>query len=310
MSSTRRIQPTQPTRPTREERPRTTQAKVATQRAAERRRHRLRLTATSLAVVVAVFVSLILIKVAGGGSKSSGAQSSAVSAAATARVIQSATHVPASVLDAIGRGDVSNPPTAIAGAPGLTGDGKPEVVYLGYDWCPYCAAQRWALVVALSRFGTFSGLGLTQSASDDVYANTNTFTFSNVKYTSPYLSFSPVEMQDAQHNPLQTPTAEQQHLLAVYDEPPYVSSKAAGGIPFVDLGGKYLVNGASYSPQVLGGQSWTQIASALSDPSSPIAKGVNGSANALTAALCNLTGQQPSNVCSSKAVTEAEGALK
>lgn len=310
MSSTHRTQPTQPTRPTREERRRKAQAKVAAQRAAEQRRRRMRMAVTSLAVVAAVFVSLIIVKVGGGGSTSSGAHTPALSAAETARVVQSATNVPASVLDTIGRGEVSNPPTAITSAPALTSDGKPEVVYIGYDWCPYCAAQRWALVVALSRFGTFSGLGVTRSAGDDVYANTNTFTFSDVKYSSPYLSFSAVEMQDAQRNPLRTPTAEQQHLLAVYDEPPYVPSSAAGGIPFVDLGGKYLVNGASYSPQVLAGQSWTQIASALSDPSNPIAKGVDGSANVLTAALCNLTGQQPSNVCSSKAVTEAKGALK
>lgn len=318
MSNTHRTHSTQPdrsNRPSREERQRNAQAKVAAQRAADRRRRRLRLTATSLGVVVAVFVSLIIVKVAGGGSKNSGGQNSGgqnsgLSAAATAQVVRDTTSVPASVLDSIGRGDVSNPPAAVSGAPALTSDGKPEVVYIGYDWCPYCAAQRWALVVALSRFGTFSGLGVTQSASDDVYPNTHTFTFSNAKYTSPYLAFAGVEMQDANRNPLQTPTAAQQHLLAVYDEPPYVPSSAAGGIPFVDLGGRYVVSGASFSPQTLAGQNWTQIAAALSDPSSPIAKGVNGSANVLTAALCNLTGQQPSDVCSSKAVTEAKGALK
>ena len=40
-------------------------------------------------------------------------------------------------------------------------DGRPGVVYVGSEFCPYCAADRWALVVALSRFGTFAHLGAT-----------------------------------------------------------------------------------------------------------------------------------------------------
>ncbi len=311
MSSTRSTHSPRPHRTTREERMRKAQAKIAAQRAAERRRRRrLLLAAASLVGVVAVFVSLILVKTAGGGSQSSGTHTAELSAAATAKVVDDATNVPASVLDAVGRGTAANPPVGISGAPALTSAGKPELVYIGYDWCPYCAAQRWALVVALSRFGTFNGLGLTQSASDDVYPSTNTFTFATMKYSSPYLAFSAVEMQDANRKPLQAPTAEQQHLLAVYDEPPYVPAAAAGGIPFLDFGGKYVLNGSSFDPQSLSGKSWTQIAAVLSDPSSSIAKGVNGSANVLTAALCTLTGQQPSGVCSSKAVTEAKGALK
>jgi hypothetical protein len=304
MSSTRS------TRAAREQRVRSTQAKIAAQRSAERRRRRLLLAVTSLIVVAAVFVTLVLVKLTGGGSRSSATPSAALSAAATAHVVESATQVPAAVLDAIGPGQVTNPPTGIPVAAALTSGGKPNVVYLGYEWCPYCAAQRWALVVALSRFGTFSGLGLTQSAGDDVYPNTRTFTFASAKYDSPYLTLSAVEMQDANRNPLHNPTAEQQQLLSVYDEPPYVAANAAGGIPFVDLGGKYVISGASFSPQVLAGLNWPQIDAALSDPHSAVAKAVDGSANALTAALCNLTSQQPSSVCSAKAVTEAKGALK
>ncbi|MBS2964000.1 DUF929 family protein [Actinocrinis puniceicyclus] len=304
MSSTR------PTRTTREERLRKAQAKIAAQREAERRRRRLWLAAGSLLAVVAVFAALVIAKAAGGSHTASTTQSSGLSAADTARVVQSATTVPGPVLDTIGRGTVSNGPAAIAGAPALASGGKPEVLYIGEEWCPYCAAQRWAIVVALSRFGTFSGLGLTQSAGDDVYPNTHTFSFAKTTYSSPYLSFSAVETQDADKKPLQTMTAEQQRLISVYDSPPYVPSSAAGGIPFLDLGGKFMISGASYSPQTLAGKSWSQIASALSDPSSAEAQGIDGSANALTAALCTLTRQQPANVCSAKGVTEAKGALK
>ena len=40
----------------------------------------------------------------------------------------------------------------------LSSGGKPEVLYVGTEFCPYCAAESWSLIVALSRFGQFSGL--------------------------------------------------------------------------------------------------------------------------------------------------------
>ena len=58
-----------------------------------------------------------------------------------------------------------NSPTTIANAPSLTLNGKPEVLYIGAEYCPFCAAERWAMIVALSRFGTFSGLATTRSAA-------------------------------------------------------------------------------------------------------------------------------------------------
>lgn len=295
---------------TRPARVRAAQAKIAAQRAAQaQRRRRMMLASGSIAAIVALFATLIIIKAATGTHhQGAGATASAVPSSVTTQVVGAATHVPASVLDSVGRGAVTNPPTHITGADALTADGKPQVVYLGYEWCPYCAAQRWALVVALSRFGTFTGLGLTQSAADDVYPSTHTFTFVHAAYTSSYLSFSATEMQDANRNPLQTPTAAEQHLIDVYDQPPYTSS--TGGLPFLDLGGRYLVSGASYNPRTLAGQNWTQIAAALTDPSSPDAQAIDGSANALTAALCTLTGNQPAAVCSSTAVTTAKGTLK
>jgi hypothetical protein len=61
--------------------------------------------------------------------------------------------------------------------------GKPLVVYIGAEYCPFCAAQRWPLVVALSRFGTFSGLSVTRSASEDVFPDTATLSFHSASYT-------------------------------------------------------------------------------------------------------------------------------
>ena len=38
----------------------------------------------------------------------------------------------------------------------LTVNGTPEVLYMGADYCPFCAATRWGLVLALMRFGNFT----------------------------------------------------------------------------------------------------------------------------------------------------------
>ena len=88
---------------------------------------------------------------------------------ATQRVVAAITSIPASELDAIGKGSANNVIKPVSGTP-LTGpNGHPEVFYLGAEYCPYCAAERWPMIIALSRFGTFSGLKTTTSSSSDVY---------------------------------------------------------------------------------------------------------------------------------------------
>jgi hypothetical protein len=64
-----------------------------------------------------------------------------------------------------------------------------------------------------------------------------------------------------------------------------------------------------FSPQVLHGQSQQQIAAALSNPSSPIAQAVDGSANLLTAAICQVTGGQPGSVCASSTIAAQKAYL-
>jgi hypothetical protein len=230
-------------------------------------------------------------------------------------VVNQTISVPAAALDAVGSGSgqVTGPPFTIKGNQSpLTSGGKPEMLYMGAEYCPFCAAERWAMVVALSRFGTFSGLATTHSASvngagqQEVYPNTSTWTFRNATYTSNYLTFQSVELDTNIPNPatqgyttLQTPTAAQQALINKYDnstyDPPLGNN--TGSIPFIDFGNKYMIAGASYSPQVLAGKTWAQIAAALKTPSSPIARAVDGTANYITAAICQLTGNQPASAC-------------
>jgi Domain of unknown function (DUF929) len=285
------------------------QIKIEQERAAQRRHRQIMVACVGIGAVVCLFAALISAKVAGAGSSHHHTVVAAAKLTPTdvSDVVTETTGVPASVLDQVGAGSLQAAPTKVT-APPLTSDGKPEVIYFGYEWCPYCATERWPMVVALSRFGTFTGLGLTQSAGDDVFPSTNTFTFAKSTYTSQYLAFTPIELQDANRNTLETPTAAQAQVLQTYDAAPYVTS--AGSLPFVDLGGSYLVAGASYDPQVLAGQTWDQIAGSLATASSPVAQGVDGTANVLTAAICVMTHQQPASVCTSAAVTSVQGKVK
>lgn len=279
---------------------------VAEQKKQEQRRKRLILVAVPVAVVLIAVIALVAVKLVGSSGQS------AAPAPASNTVIPKVTSVPESVLDQIGAGTATTPPKAIQ-APALTENGKPKVLYIGAEYCPYCAAERWAMVVALSRFGTFSNLGLTHSAADDVYPSTPTLSFHGSSFTSDYIVFTGVETQgnekvNGEYPTLDTPTAEDEQTFETYDSPPYTDS--AGSIPFVDIGGKYLINGASYDPQVLQGKTHQQVADALSDPNSDIAKAVNGSANLITAAICASTADAPKNVCTSAGVTEAAKKLQ
>ncbi len=170
------------------------------------------------------------------------------------------------------------------------------------------------MVVALSRFGTFSHLNETTSSSTDIYPGTPTFTFYHSTYTSSYIDFVPVELQgnvadsSGSYPTLQTPTTEEQNLMNTYDAPPYIDASSAGSIPFIDIANKYVQIGLGqgYSAQDLAGLQWQDIANDLSDASSPVAQHIIGSANYLTAALCIVTQQQPGSTCNSQAIHQIE----
>jgi hypothetical protein len=145
------------------------------------------------------------------------------------------------------------------------------------------------LVVALSKFGNFTGLEYMQSADDDPSpAGVPTLTFLNATYTSKYLSFVTVENEDRNHNQLQVPTGPEESLWQAYNPSAY---------PFVDIGGQYDLTSSQYSYTDLVGLNWTQVASQLNNASSPLAQAIDGSANTLIGAICQITKQTPSSVC-------------
>jgi hypothetical protein len=243
-------------------------------------------------VIAALVLSSIII---GHGKPKSGA--ARVSAAMT--VAAAATGVPTSVLDAVGAGDAQNDPADLTGQ-NLPAASKPQVLYIGAEWCPYCAAERWPMVVALSRFGKFVNLGTTESSPSDSFPRTPTFSFHGATYTSDYLDFVGREAYSNQvvggtYQILDRLTPNEKSLFA----------KGGGGFPYLNIGGKYRV-GVQYEPGVLKGKTLEEIAAALSNPSDPIARAIDGSANILTAALCSITGDQPGAVCTSPTITRVK----
>jgi hypothetical protein len=271
--------------------------RIAAQRAAARRaeiRNRVLLSSGATVVVIAIVVAFILVKA---NAKSNKPVSNGPTGAALATLVDQVTGVPTTTLDKVGGGMITAGPTAQSGEPPLIKNGKPEVLYIGAEYCPYCAAERWAMIVSLSRFGTFTGLSTVHSSSRDVYGNTPTWTFYKSTYTSSYIDFTPVEETTnvpdgpSGYHPLQTPTAAEQALENKFD--------SNGGIPFIDFGNQYIEisNLQPYGPQYLQGKTWSQIAAALTQPSSAIAQGIDGSANYITATICKLTKNQPGTAC-------------
>ncbi len=285
------------------------QEAIAERRRAEaRKRKRLAIAGAAVGIVVLIALGAVITKIVTSGPKTGGSASTA----ASSEVVTKVTTVPAATLDKIGKGSVDSLPKTITGQQVLTSNSKPLIVYIGAEYCPFCAAERWSMVVALSRFGTFTNLGQTSSSSHDTYPNTPTLSFHGSSYASQYITFQGVETESNQisgnsYAKLDTPTAQQEALIQKFNAPPYVDSKSAGSIPFIDFANQALVSGSSYSPALFAGKSHMQVADALSDPNSPIAKAVGGTANAFTAQICKLTNNQPGDVCNSAAVQAYAG---
>jgi Domain of unknown function (DUF929) len=268
---------------------------AAKQRAAlQARRARNRTIGLASVVLVAVIVvALVLVKATGGGPAAADASPPAGTPVPAATLDHLAS-VPLSTLVAAPSSGLDTPTQAI-GDPKLTADGKPDLLYIGAEFCPVCATERWALYVALSKFGTFSPQpGQIHSAVRD--GDIQTLTFYKTKYTSPYLTFTPVETttnqpQGNSYVALETPTAAQERLWTTHDPGSY--------IPFADFGGKAILTSAQFNPSVLSGVSFDSIARDIGNNSTTVGADVDASANVLIKTICStLTDHKPADVCS------------
>jgi Domain of unknown function (DUF929) len=221
--------------------------------------------------------------------------------------IQKGVSVSDSTLEAIGLPSNVLAPASIPGGTPLTQDGKPVVVFVGAEYCPYCALERWALVVALSRFGGFSNLGHTiSSSSTDVFPGLQSWSFKGSTFSSSSLKFAPAEIYSSTPNPKGNGYEPLQSLSPV-EQRAFGAFPAA--FPFVDIGGRYVAIGASADPAALQNLSLDQIATELDDPSSPVAQAVDGAANYLIAAICSVTSTSAAPICTSPIIVQAQSTM-
>lgn len=221
------------------------------------------------------------------------------------QTLKTITSVDPKLLATIGTGNAQNSMSPVKGQPVLKGaDGKPVILYVGGEYCPFCAAQRWGVIVALSRFGTFGPLNSLISSESSI----PTYSFHNATYQSKYFDFIARETSDNNHQPLDSLTPEQQQILQKFDAPPYVQG-SAGAIPFISIANQQVSAGSYYSPDTLGGLSYSDIATRLKDPTTDVSKGILGTANFLTAAICSVTQNQPANVCTTDPIPQIQSTL-
>ena len=176
--------------------------------------------------------------------------------AAPSSLISTMASVPAAVYDTVGV-DVADHSADLAPADGECADlavlgerqpPKPVVFFYGAEFAPYAAAERWPMVLALSRFGTFDQLGLMQSSPTTAFANLNTFTFWQARYSSKYVVLQHVERYSAL-NPtgggylkLEKPRGRQAAAVAKYSTSPT-------NFALLDVANRWVLDGSSFAPR-------------------------------------------------------------
>jgi hypothetical protein len=265
--------------------------------------------------MVAVGVIIVIVI-----AKSLSSSGSFTSTPAGANILGPVVNPSAAVVKTVGSGGLDDPWTPMKNAPAkmLMSDGKPEFFFWGAEFCPICAADRWSIINAVSRFGTLSGVWTMKSSDTDIFPNTNTFTFRHAHYSSRYISFVPIEAENRAQKVYSVP-AWAQALVSKYDVTPN-DPQSAGSFPFIDLANRatgglprnenegvlHADEEDQYSPAL----SWHVIASRLTDPSSDTSQAIFGNANWLTAGICKVDGNKPANVCNAAPIPSLESKLK
>jgi thiol-disulfide isomerase/thioredoxin len=188
----------------------------------------------------------------------------------------------------------------------LLDGGKPLVFFMGAEWCPFCASERWALVEATSRFGKWSGLGeLRSREGQDYFAALPTYDLTQATYTSKYLNLRHKELATVDGEPLQKLGSFEERLVDEYDE--------RGSIPFLFASGpsgRYTVE-LGFSPSLLTGQTFASLRKGVAAAApTPAVEAIGGQADAITALICKLDGRQPASVCAKGSIPALEGELE
>jgi len=174
-------------------------------------------------------------------------------------------------------------------------NGKLFVLFMGAEYCPFCAAERWAIVRALQKFGQWNGLKQTMSAArDEPFLNLPTYDFTEAIYTSSHVEFMARELKDREFKPLQRLLKPEEKLVDKYNR--------EKEIPFVLVGGRFMQIGAGFSPKILIGHTFRQTETELKKIESEIRKTIDAEGNIIAALLCSAG--LPPEVCKETGVAE------
>lgn len=270
---------------------------AAAQRAAQMRAEAARKEGQRKQVIAAVVaVTVIIIAVVVGVVIANRPQPAPAATGADAALTKLVA-IPPATLDAVPAPDKAKAPTKLEGGTAIGAEGKPKVLYVGAEFCPFCAMERWALIGTLSRFGTFTGLKATTSSSTDTYPDTPTWSMADATYTSDHITFEAVETQDRLGQPLETLEGQNKELFTKFNP--------GGGIPWVTFNGTHATGGATVDAAAFEGKSYDQIIAGVLDPTSDIGRSVGPAINLMTAQICAQNGSQPATVCASTGVQAA-----
>lgn len=273
-------------------------------RSRNRKRHwrQRSLAVGALAIVVVVAFGVVSIE-----------QSPSTPTSPTAQLAayyEAAVNVSNTTLESVGLPSTVAIPTRVT--PSLTTVATNGVVsYVGAEYCPYCAIQRWALLVALSKFGTFTHLDSEVfSSSSDIYPHLGSWSFVGATYTSKYFTYDPTELTSSTPSKGGPGGYQRLERMSSAQRVAYDKYNPQGSLPFVDIGNRYVTVGASSSPSVLEGLSLGEIGNDLNNPRSAVAQSIDGSANYLIAALCTMAQKAAPPICSTAVIHTASKALE
>jgi hypothetical protein len=163
--------------------------------------------------------------------------------------------------------------------------GKPLVFFMGAGFCPFCAAERWAIVEALKNFGTWEDLVEEKSAGhDEKYLNVPTMSFARARYSSEFIEFVGRETADRNFEPLQELDEKDYEILDTFN-PDQI-------IPFLLVDGQFMQVGAGYSPKLIEGMDHSRVRTELENPNSEVGKAIRDEIDNITALVCKSIGSK------------------
>ncbi|MGH9993433.1 MAG: DUF929 family protein [Nitrososphaera sp.] len=180
-------------------------------------------------------------------------------------------------------------------------EGKSLVFFLGAGFCPYCAAERWAIVNALRNFGSWEGIVEDRSAGhDEKYLNIPTLSFARAKYSSDYVEFIGRETADRNFEPLQELDGKDYEILDAFN-PDQI-------IPFLLIDGQFTQVGSGYSPRLLEWMDHEKVSRELADPNSQVGNAIRAEIENITALVCKSTAGK-AGICGSENIKSLVGRI-